>query len=373
MIGAAIERSATGSRRGVGAALLAGVLFGASTPLAKRLVGAIAPVELAGLLYLGSGFGLLIVFLVRRAFTRAGPGPASVARAATGLRRGDFGWLAAAIASGGILAPLLLMIGLRVTLASAASLLLNLEGVFTVLLAWFVFRENFDRRVAAGMVLIVAGGFILCWQGTLVLTGSLGPLAVLGACACWAVDNNLTQKVSGADPRFVACVKGLVAGGVNVLIALEVGVPRITIADGAWALAVGFVGYGLSLALFVAALRQIGTARTSAYFSLAPFVGAVAATLFLHETFTTSMAVSGCLMAAGVWLHLTERHDHAHVHERLVHSHVHVHDEHHRHDHAPGVDAREPHLHEHEHAPLTHSHRHYPDLHHRHAHPAQRD
>jgi drug/metabolite transporter (DMT)-like permease len=356
---------------GVGAAILAGVLFGAATPLAKLLVGGMAPIELAGLLYLGSGIGLLFVLLARWAWDRARFGSQTGRSGAARLRRADLGWLAAAIAFGGVLGPLLLMVGLRVTPASTASLLLNLEGVFTALLAWFVFRENFDRRIATGMLLIVAGGFVLCWQGPLSLAWTAGPIAIVGACACWAIDNNLTQKVSGADPLLVACAKGLAAGCVNTLLAFNLGSARPGLATGAAALAVGFIGYGLSLALYVAALRQVGTARTGAYFSIAPFVGALASTLVLHEPFTAVLAISGCLMAAGVWLHLTERHVHEHAHERVVHSHVHVHDDHHRHAHPPGVDSSEPHTHEHEHEPIAHSHRHYPDLHHRHVHPAK--
>jgi drug/metabolite transporter (DMT)-like permease len=368
---------------GVGAALLAAVLFGASTPFAKLLLGEMRPVLLAGLLYLGSGLGLSLLFFLRRG-RATGEAP---------LIRKDLPWLAGAVLFGGVLGPVLLMLGLRVTPASTASLLLNLEGVFTALLAWFAFRENFDRRIALGMLLIVAGGGLLSWHGRLMVHGSwlmermrqflpvhqpstinyqpfvpLVSLAVAGACLCWGIDNNLTQKVSAGDPVQVAAIKGAVAGSVNLAVALSLGarLPPFPVLAGA--LLVGFLGYGLSLVLFVLALRHIGTARTGAYFSLAPFVGASVALPLLHEPVGLPFFAAAGLMGTGVWLHLTERHAHAHRHERLTHTHRHVHDEHHRHAHSPGVDPHEPHTHVHTHEPLAHSHPHFPDIHHRHGH-----
>lgn len=343
-------------RPGVAFALTAAVLFGLATPFAKVLLGTIAPVTMAGLLYLGSGGGLLLPRAVRGGAGREAP-----------LSRRDLPFLAGAVIAGGILGPLLLMWGLRESVASVASLLLNLEGVFTALLAWFVFHENFDRRVATGMAAIVAGGVVLSWNRG----GSTSPLAataVAGACLCWAIDNNVTQKISAADPLQVAAVKGAVAGAVNLAIALLVG-SRMPLLDRlAGAVVVGFLGYGVSLTLFVLALRHLGTARTGAYFSVAPFVGAGASIVILHEPATTRLLAGGVLMAAGVWLHLTERHEHEHHHDTLTHSHRHVHDEHHRHQHDPGVDPHEPHTHEHTHEPMKHGHPHYPDLHHRHRH-----
>jgi len=309
-------------------------------------------------LYLGSGLGLSLLYLFRRGQTpREAP-----------LGRGDLPWLAGAVVFGGILGPVLLMLGLRLTSASSASLLLNLEGVFTALLAWFVFRENFDRRIALGMLLIVAGGVLLSWQGGTSADLRLGSLAVAGACLCWGIDNNFTQKLSAGDPVQVAAIKGAVAGTVNLTVALSMAarLPAATVILGA--LIVGFFGYGLSLVLFVLALRHIGTARTGAYFSLAPFVGASASLLLLREPVGLPFLAAAGLMGVGVWLHLTERHQHEHRHERLTHSHRHVHDEHHRHEHPPGVDPSEPHTHEHTHEPLTHSHPHFPDIHHRHGH-----
>ncbi len=344
--------------RGVGAALLAALLFGLSTPLAKRLLTGVSPVLLAGLLYLGSGIGLTTLRSMRRLRgARTAP-----------LATADVPWLAGAVLFGGVLAPVLLMVGLQRTPASAAALLLNLEGVFTALLAWFVFRENFDRRIALGMGFILAGGAVLSLQGSASLALPAGALAVAAACLCWAIDNNLTQKVSAADPMLVASVKGLVAGLANTTLGLLLH-PDLPSA-GAFTLAMlaGLTGYGLSLVFFVVALRHLGTARTGAYFSLSPFIGAGVSILFLTEPITPALLVAGALMGAGTWLHLSERHEHEHSHEPQAHDHSHVHDEHHRHEHEAGTDSAEPHAHRHVHDILVHEHPHYPEIHHRHPH-----
>jgi drug/metabolite transporter (DMT)-like permease len=346
--------------RGAAMALLAAVLFGASAPFAKLLLRGAAPQLLAGLLYLGSGLGLLVLWIVRRSGNRE-----------ASLTRRDVPWVAAAIGFGGVLAPALLMTGLARTPASSASLLLNLETVFTALLAWFVFREHFDRRIALGMVAIVAGGALLSWEGRVALGGAAGPLLVVAATLCWGIDNNLTQKVSAGDPVQIAMLKGLVAGSVNTALALASGAgwPDLPRVGGAFLL--GFLGYGLSLVLFVLALRRLGTARTSAYFSSAPFVGAVMSLIVFRERPTLALGAAAALMAVGVWLHVTERHEHEHRHEEMEHDHPHVHDEHHRHAHAPGdpvLTDPVPHSHRHRHEPLVHSHPHYPDIHHRHGH-----
>jgi drug/metabolite transporter (DMT)-like permease len=341
----------------VGYALLAALLFGASTPFSKLLLGHTPPALLAGLLYLGSGLGLTLVLLLRRGRSTE-----------ASLTKPDLPWLAGAVFFGGVLGPLLLMLGLSRTPASGASLLLNMEAVFTALLAWFAFRENFDRRIALGMALIVAGSVVLSWRGAEGFALPLGSLAVVGACLCWGIDNNLTQKVSAGDPLQVTAIKGVVAGTVNLCLALSLGARLPSVAAVAGAALVGFAGYGLSLALFVTALRYIGTARTGAYFSTAPFAGALVSLLALREPVGPAFFAAAALMGAGVWLHLTERHEHEHRHERLAHSHQHVHDEHHRHAHEPGVDPNEPHTHPHVHEPMTHSHPHFPDIHHRHGH-----
>lgn len=317
---------------------------------------------LAALLYLGSGVGLAIWSGVRRMFA-TGPNTAAVSLGAT-----DIPWLAGAIVSGGVAGPVLLMIGLRITPASSASLLLNLEGILTAVLAWFVFKENFDRRIFAGMAFIVLAGGLLSWSERPQLGVPWGPLAIVAACLCWGVDNNLTRKVSACDPVQIACLKGVVAGSVNLLIAFSLGQqlpPWNTIAAAG---AVGLCGYGVSLVLFVMALRHLGTARAGAYFSAAPFAGAVISMLMFAERPGMIFWIAAALMAVGIWLHLTESHDHQHAHRALDHDHSHRHDEHHQHDHPPGVDTNEPHAHPHAHLPLAHSHAHYPDIYHRHDH-----
>ena len=347
--------------KGVFYALLAALLFGASTPLAKSLLPQKTPLLLAGLLYLGSGVGLAVYSFVRSRRS-------DVARREAALTRKDAPWLAGAILAGGVVAPVLLMWGLAATPASSASLLLNLEGVLTALLAWFVFKENFDRRIALGMALIAAGGVSLSWTGRLDTGVPWSSLAIVGACLAWAIDNNLTRKVSAGDPVQIAMLKGLVAGGVNTGLAFALGAKLPSTLSLLTTGVVGFFGYGVSLTLFVLALRHIGTARTGAYFSVAPFVGAVISILFLGDTPTIGLIAAAVLMALGVWLHLTERHEHGHQHEPMELEHLHTHDEHHRHVHGPDDPQGEPHTHTHRHEELVHTHPHYPDIHHRHEH-----
>jgi len=346
--------------RAVVLALMSAALFGVSTPAAKALLGSIDPTVLAGLFYCGAGIGIVIM----RSLTA--PLAAHAVEAPLGHR--DIPWLAGAVVFGGILGPILLMFGLARTDATAASLLLTLEGVATALLAWFVFHESFDRRIALGMVCLVAGAIVLSWSGTPSLSGLIGPLAIVGACVAWGLDNNLTRKVSLADPLQIVQIKGLVAGPINLLIAWSAGDAMPALPVMLVAALVGFLGYGVSLALFVQALRDLGAARTGAYFSTAPFIGAVAALIFLHEPMTVQLMVAGALMASGIWLHLTEVHGHDHLHEPLEHVHAHVHDEHHRHAHGPDDPPGEPHSHRHRHTRLRHSHLHVPDMHHTHRH-----
>ena len=219
-----------------------------------------------------------------------------------------------------------------------------------------------------GMAVIVVGGVALSWGGALELHGWAGPIAVAGACLAWGIDNNLTRKVSGGDPVQVAGLKGGIAGAVNLTIALLVGtrIPGMLVVG--QAAVVGFFGYGLSLALFVLALRHLGTARSGAYFSNAPFIGALLSVVLLGEAITIPLAAATVLMGIGVWLHLTERHMHDHEHDEIVHIHRHDHDEHHGHEHGFGLSGDERHVHEHLHSPMRHAHPHYPDLHHHHTH-----
>lgn len=287
---------------GIGTALLAAFLFGVSTPLAKLLVADIPPVLLAGLLYAGSGIGLTL-WIGSRRFLKQSSNEAP-------LRRSDIPWLSAAVFFGGVLGPVLLMIGLVSTPASTASLMLNLEGVLTAVLAWVVFKENVDRRVFLGMVVIVAGGILLSWSRDAEFGIPWGALAIAGACACWAIDNNFTRVVSGGDPMHVAAIKGGVAGIINIGIAVLMGSQWPDFSHIAAAGVIGLCGYGISLVMFVLALRYLGTARTGAYFSTAPFVGAALSLLVFREIPEISFWIAGGLMAIGVWLHVSEHHEH---------------------------------------------------------------
>lgn len=344
--------------RGVVYALLSSILFGITTPFAKTLLYDITPILLAGLFYLGSGIGLSLYLLCTR--------NTKLAKQEASLRRADLPWLCVAIAAGGIIAPVFLMMGLATTKASAASLFLNLESVFTALIAWFVFKENFDKRILLGMIVIVLGGILLTVDLTGALSLSTGLLLVGAACLGWAIDNNLTRKISSANPAQIACFKGLGAGVTNVALALGIGAQLPSLPLALEAMTIGLLGYGVSLILFVLALRHIGTARTGAYFAVAPFIGAFLSILFLKDPISLQFFGAAALMGFGLWLHLTENHSHEHEHEGLDHEHLHVHDEHHQHQHSLEDPEGEPHTHKHEHSNLVHIHAHFPDLHHNH-------
>ncbi len=341
-------------------ALISAALFGVSTPAAKILVGTVHPAVLAGLLYCGAGIGIAALRRVLPSIVATAPEVA--------LTRSELPWLAGAIASGGVVGPLLLMTGLSRTDAAAASLLLALEGAATALMAWFIFHENFDRRIALGMCCLVAGAAVLSWSGTPTVDSVIGPLAIVGACLAWGMDNNLTRKVSLADPLQIVQLKGLIAGPFNLVLGLMLGAALPGLSAVLFAGVVGFFGYGVSLALFVVALRHLGTARTGAYFSIAPFLGSLAAIVVLGEPVTVQLAIAGVLMAVGVWLHLTEHHEHEHVHEPMAHAHSHVHDDHHQHTHSVSDPLGKTHTHFHQHIRLRHSHPHVPDMHHVHQH-----
>ena len=344
-------------------ALAAAALFGASTPLAKLLLGDLPPLALAGLLYLGSGMGLFLVRVLRRLFRTAAQGEST--EASPGGR--DYIWLAGAVISGGVVAPVLLMWGLSGSGASEASLLLNLEGVVTMLVAALLFREAVGARVWVAAALMLVAGLVLSWQPQADAKLSLHAIAIIGACFCWALDNNLTRRISANDPVVLAMIKGLVAGSCNLALAFALGLHLSATAALAGALVVGFLGYGISLVLFILAMRHLGSARAAAHFSTAPFIGAAIAIFALGEPFTASFAVALALMVAATWLVLTEQHVHQHVHQDMAHNHRHVHDEHHTHAHQ-GDEGPEPHAHWHQHSPMMHAHPHLPDLHHRHKH-----
>lgn len=342
-------------------ALFAAALFGASTPLAKLLLHDIPPVTLAGLLYLGSGAGLFIMRSIRN---RSRP---DQSEKASGLQAGDYLWLTGAVLTGGIVAPVMLMWGLSGATASAASLLLNFESVITTLVAAMIFREAVGGRVWLASLVMLTGGLLLSYDPGARFSLSLHSIAVIGACLMWAIDNNLTRRISASDPMTIAMIKGLAAGAVNIVLGLWVGDAM----PGMWIMAssmiLGFFSYGLSLVLFIYALRHLGSARTGAHFSTAPFIGAAVAILVLGEPLTLMFAGALLLMIVATWLVLTERHEHGHRHEYMMHSHEHTRDEHHQHEH-DGTEGPEPHTHAHVHLPLTHAHPHLPDIHHRHEH-----
>lgn len=340
---------------------LAAILFGMSPPLCKLLLGWASPLALASLLYLGAGVGLLSVYALRRAFWHLPSSPPPRGR--------EWSLLAGAVVCGSILAPFLLMLGLGRTPASTASLLLNLELVATALLAWTFFKEGFERRVGLGMAGVLAGCVALSWPSEAGWNGWAGPAAIAGACALWGMDNNFTQGLAERDPLLVAGLKGLAGGAVNGLIAMGAGqaFPKGTSLGAC--LIVGFICYGLSLVFFVLSLRRMGTARTVALFSLAPFAGAGLSFVLLGEAVSPSFLVGLVLVAAGLAVTLVLRHEHPHTHDETDHEHLHIHDEHHDHRHGVGTFPEEPHVHRHHHEFLVHLHPHFPDSHHRHGHP----
>jgi drug/metabolite transporter (DMT)-like permease len=347
--------------RGVVYALLASVLFGLSTPISKSLLGRIDPLLLAGLFYLGSGVGLITS---RFALGKIQPDLLQQ----RGLHKREWIFLGPAIVAGGIIAPALLMYGLLSSPASTASLLMNMEGVFTALIAWFIFKENFDQRILLGMIAMVFGGAVLSLHPGQQFLPTMGSLLIIGACLGWALDNNLTRKVSNADATLVAAYKGLVAGTVNTLLALFMGARLPSLFEGAVALTVGLLSYGASLVLYVLGLRHIGAARTGAYFAVAPFIGATVSLIVLNDALTPQLIGAGLLMGLGLWLHLTEHHSHKHIHVAIEHEHEHIHDEHHQHEHTSSDPPGEPHVHAHRHENVEHEHPHFPDEHHLHPH-----
>lgn len=351
-------------------ALAAAGLFGASTPFSKLLLDEASPQMLGGLLYLGSGLGLTLIWVVRSLPARSSPRSGRAL-----LQRSDLVWLAAAILCGGILAPVLLLWGLSGISAATTSLLLNFESVLTTLLAAILFAEHVGRRIWLASLIMLIAGALLSWSpdaaGMSGLVLSPHPVAVLGACLLWGLDNNLTRRIAAADAVTIAMIKGLSAGSINLGLALATGAAVPEVAPLAGALVLGVVGYGASLVLYVVALRNLGAARTGAHFATAPFFGAALA-IALGEPVTGMFAVASALMVLATWLVLTEQHRHRHSHLPLRHAHAHRHDEHHRHEHGgtetDGDGVLEPHTHEHVHDPLTHTHPHLPDLHHRHSH-----
>lgn len=342
-------------------AIVAAVLFGAATPVSKLLLGTIQPLQLAGLLYLGAGFAgaLYLVVSTKRSDSR-------------GYRLSPNQVLAllGALVAGGLLAPILLLYGLRATPAGTTSLLLNFESVATALIAGVVFHEAVGRRTWLAIGLITAAGCLLALRTAASWGLSWGVLGIVGACVGWGLDNNWTRLISDWDPMAIVCIKGLGAGSLTSALALVLGQRFPEWREAAMAVGLGAVSYGWSIALFVRALRELGAARTGALFGTAPFLGALVSWAILKETPSAATAVAAPLMLAGAWLLLTESHGHFHHHPALEHDHTHTHDDgHHDHVHAGGdVPPGTRHSHPHRHEAMTHEHPHAPDLHHRHGH-----
>lgn len=348
------SRRSARAPRGPASGLAAAALFGASTPVAKLLVPGTGPLVLAGLLYLGAGIGLIAAASFRRNGAEAP------------IQRSDRPLLAGVIVAGGVLGPVLLVAGLARLSGTAASLLLNLEAPFTIALAIIMLGERLSRREALGAAAVILGAGALTWAPGAVALDPIGVACIVGACAAWALDNNLSQRLSIRDPVAVARAKALSAGSFNVALGIVVGERFPSAAHVAAALVTGSLGYGASIVLHLLAVRSLGAARQAAYFATAPFIGAAVAVPLLHERLPPAHVAAGALMALGIAIIVRARHAHAHLHEPAEHAHAHVHDEHHAHAHEGAVT--EPHPHMHRHAPLFHDHPHLPDVHHRHGH-----
>jgi drug/metabolite transporter (DMT)-like permease len=341
--------------------LMAALTFGLGAPLAKLLGREAAPLMLAALLYGGAALAL---GLFGGALRRSGAGREAP------LEKGDLPALLAIIALGGMVGPFLMLFGLQRVSATAGALLLNFEGPLTAVIAVLAFGEHLGRRALVATVLVGAGAVLLAAGRGLGGASLGGALALVGACAAWAIDNNLTQRVALRDPVAVVRVKTLGAAAGNLALALGHGdrFPHAPVLVAA--LGLGAVSYGVSVLLDAYALRLLGAAREAAYFATAPFIGAVVGAALFREPFAAVELGAGLLMVAGVVVLLRERHGHLHTHEAVAHTHAHVHDAHHghRHDGAGEGSTTEPHTHFHQHDPVTHAHPHTSDTHHRHRH-----
>lgn len=315
----------------------------------------------AGLLYIGAGAGLLLFELTGRSWLKS-----SVAEAP--VRRADVGLLAGVIVAGGMLGPYLMLYGLGRLSGVLTSLLLNLEAPFTVLVAVLVFREHLVRLELAGIAAIVVAAVVLTYQPGEIRADVAGILAVMGACLCWAVDNNVSQRLSLRDPVVVTRIKTLGAGVGMLGLAVVNGqqLPRLQVVFATFIL--GLFSYGISLLLDMRALRLLGAAREAGFFATAPFIGAVVAVPVLGERWRLEDAVATVVMMVGIALLLRGHHSHRHTHAEVEHDHLHHHDDHHDHRHDDVSVAHEPHAHLHRHLSLTHDHPHLSELHHRHEH-----
>jgi len=341
-------------------ATLSAVLFGISPALCKLVIGKMSPVLLAGLLYLGSGIGLSFVLARQRI---------DIFKEARSISRLHRFKLLGAVLAGGVIAPLCLVFGIKYGRASEVALLLNLETVATTIIAWWIFKEQVSRHVWAGKVLIVLAAAIIILKSSEGLAFSTSGILVALACIFWGIDNNLTRDVDDLPATALAAIKGYGAGLFNIILAAVLGFGTIEVHQIGGALLIGALSYGASLVLFIGALRKIGSARSSTYFAIGPFIGILASLILLHEQPPAFFWFAAVLMIAGVFCLYRERHEHPHVHEAVTHRHQHTHDQDEHHHHLHDVeDNAEPHDHVHVHERLTHTHVHWPDTHHRHVH-----
>ena len=335
-------------------------LFGISPPFAKLLVKNIPPVALAGFLYLGAFVGLSLYSISRRIVSTESIRSAN-------LKKEDFSWLFGSVLSGGIIAPICLMFGLSQISGFTTSLLLNLEGIFTAVIAVIIFKEEAGKRLWMALMCMTVAGVFLTWDSSQSKFNFLGPLLVTLAMLCWGIDNNLTRNISTRNPIQITRIKGFVSGLVSVSLAYTLGINIQWDVSVLYAMLLGSFSYGISLVFFIKALEGLGSFRTGIFFSLAPFIGAVTSLILLQEWIGWVMFPAIMLTVAGVWLISTEKHLHLHLHQEVVHTHLHNHkDSHHIHEHIEIV--HEPHVHEHKHPEESHIHSHWPDTHHRHEH-----
>lgn len=343
--------------------LSASILFGASAPLTKMLLGEIEPIPLASLLYGGSGIGLLIFQFINLMIKKEKVDEAP-------LMKKDFIWLLGAIVTGGIIAPIVLLSGLKITPASTASLLLNFEGVATTIIAIVFFKENVGKQVLSAVVLITLASIFLSWDFKNQWGLSIGALGIILACICWGIDNNFTRNISSKNPFSIVSIKGVVSGLVSFMLSiiLKNNIPDFKIIM--IAMVIGFFCYGLSIVLYVFAMRDLGSARTSALYGSAPFVGSILSFILLGDIPSNTFFIALPIMLIGVILLLKEEHFHTHTHEPLQHEHRHKHpDIHHEHGHTDGqAIINGYHSHYHTHKLVDHVHAHFPDIHHRHNH-----
>ena len=340
---------------------LAAILFGISAPLAKLLLEGVDPIVLAGLLYLGAGIALGLVLLLASVMGRS-------SREAR-LEKRDVPWLVGAILTGGVVGPILLLLGLQQTPAATTSLLLNFEVVATGLIAFALFKESVGRTTWVAIAAVAMGGALLSLDPSAGWGISAGAILILGACLAWGFDNNFTGKISLKDPKRIVAIKGFAAGAFSLLLGLSLGRPFPTLSRVLWALALGSVGYGASIALFVQSLRRVGAARTGALFGIAPFIGVALSLLIFRQLPQITFFFALPLMILAAVLLSREKHEHEHLHTGETHTHSHKHDDaHHEHEHIGHDSESASHVHEHTHEAVAHAHAHKPDPHHRHEH-----